>query len=88
MNPSEATNYIEKIDNFVLQEFNNKQQLVYLIEAKNYFNFKQAPTLLIEPVITTYNKKGEELYTMTSKRAHYLGNGEIKFKGPVDIVCC
>jgi hypothetical protein len=26
MNPSEATNYIEKIDNFVLQEFNNKQQ--------------------------------------------------------------
>jgi hypothetical protein len=46
--------YIEKIDNFVLQEFNNKQQLVYLIEAKNYFNFKQAPALLIEPVITTY----------------------------------
>ena len=85
MNPGEATNYIEKIDNFVLQEFNNKQQLVYLIEAKNYFNFKQAPALLIEPVITTYNKKGEEFYTMTSKRAHYLGNGEIKFKGQVDI---
>ncbi|VVM21802.1 hypothetical protein BSPWISOXPB_8883 [uncultured Gammaproteobacteria bacterium] len=85
MNLGEATNYIEKIDNFVLQEFNNKQQLVYLIEAKNYFNFKQAPALLIEPMVTTYNEKGGEFYTMTSKRAHYLGNGEIKFKGKVDI---
>jgi hypothetical protein len=30
------------------------------------------------------NEKGGEFYTMTSKRAHYLGNGEIKFKGKVE----
>jgi hypothetical protein len=36
-------------------------------------------------MVTTYNEKGGEFYTMTSKRAHYLGNGEIKFKGKVDI---
>jgi hypothetical protein len=35
------TNYIEKIDNFALQEFNSKQQLVHFVEAKNYFNFKR-----------------------------------------------
>jgi hypothetical protein len=34
-------------------------------------------------MVTTYNEKGGEFYTMTSKRAHYLGNGEIKFKGKV-----
>ena len=85
MNTDEITNYIEKIDNFALQEFNDKQQLVHFIEAKNYFNFKQAPALLIDPIVITYNEKGEELYTMASKRANYLGNGEIKFKGKVDV---
>jgi LPS export ABC transporter protein LptC len=85
INTDKITNYIEKIDNFALQEFNSKQQLVHFVEAKNYFNFKQAPALLIEPTVTTYNEKGEESYTMTSKRANYLGNGDIKFKGKVDI---
>lgn len=85
INTDKITNYIEKIDNFALQEFNSKQQLVHFVEAKNYFNFKQAPALLIEPTVTTYNEKGEESYTMTSKRANYLGNGDIKFQGKVDI---
>lgn len=82
---SKVTSYIEKIDNFSLQAFNSKQQLAHLIQAKNYFNFKQAPALLIDPVVIAYNEKGEQIYTMTSKRANYLDNGEVKFKGKVDI---
>ncbi len=85
ININKIAKYIEKIDNFSLQEFNNKQQLMHFIEAKNYFNFKQAPASLVEPIIITYNEKGEENYTMTSKRANYLTNGEIKFKGKVNI---
>ncbi|SMN15428.1 hypothetical protein CRYPD_528 [uncultured Candidatus Thioglobus sp.] len=81
----EITNYIEKIDNFALQEFNDKRQLVHFVEAKKYFNFKQEPALLIDPKIAVYNEKGEKVYILTSKRANYLDNGELKFKGKVDI---
>ncbi|MDC9715039.1 MAG: LPS export ABC transporter periplasmic protein LptC [Gammaproteobacteria bacterium] len=81
----EITNYIEKIGNFALQEFNDKHQLTHFVEAKNYFNFEQEPALLIEPKIIVYNEKGERAYIMTSKRANYLDNGEIKFKDKVDI---
>lgn len=86
MNTDEiSNNYIEKINNFSLQEFNDKQQLVRFVKAKNYFNLKQTPFVLIEPTIIIYNEKGEEVYSMTSKRVNYLGNGEIKFKGKVNI---
>lgn len=82
---SEATNYTEKIDNFSLQIFNSEQQLAYFVQADNYFNFKQAPALLINPVVVTYNQKGKQAYTMSAKRANYLDNGEIEFKDKVNI---
>ncbi len=83
--PDEITNYIEKINQFVLQSFNEKQQLVHFVEADKYYNFKDEPALLLDPKVITYNAKGEEIYTLTSKRANYLDDGKIKFNGKVDI---
>ncbi|WXU00139.1 MAG: Lipopolysaccharide export system protein LptC [Catillopecten margaritatus gill symbiont] len=83
--PKEITNYVEKINKFILQGFNNKQQLVHFVQADKYYSFKEKPALLLEPKVITYNKEGKEIYTLTSKRANYLDDGEIKFKGKVDI---
>ncbi len=77
--------YIEKIDNFVLQEFDAKAQLSHFVKAKSYLNFKNSPALLIEPEVTLYDEKGLKDYVLNSKRAHYTDNGEIKFKGEVGI---
>ena len=82
---SKEVSYVEKIDNFVLQEFNANQQLSHFVEARNYFNFKDTPALLLDPKVTTYNKKGEKDYILTSERANYLDSGEIKFKGKVNV---
>ena len=81
---SEVT-YIEKIDNFVLQEFDTKAQLSHFVKAKHYFSFKNSPALLIEPEVTLYDEKGLKEYVLNSKRAHYTDSGEIKFKGDVGI---
>ena len=82
--PQEVS-YIEKIDNFALQEFDENQQLSHFVKAKSYFSFKDTPALLIDPRVTIYNEKGEADYVLTSDRANYLDSGEIKFKGKVDI---
>ena len=77
--------YIEKIDNFALQEFDENQQLTHFVKARSYFNFKDTPSLLLNPKVTIYNEKGEEAYLLTSDHANYLDSGEIKFNGKVDI---
>ncbi|CAC9596045.1 hypothetical protein [uncultured Gammaproteobacteria bacterium] len=82
---NKSINYIEKIDNFVLQGFDEKQRILHFIKAKQYFNFDNNPDLLLAPKVITYNKSGAEIYTITSKRAQYLDTGEVKFKGEVDI---
>ena len=82
---SQEVSYIEKIDNFALQEFDENQQLSHFVKARRYFNFKDTPALLLDPKVTTYNEKGEADYVLTSDRANYLDSGEIKFKGKVDI---
>ncbi|MEO1890180.1 MAG: LPS export ABC transporter periplasmic protein LptC, partial [Candidatus Thioglobus sp.] len=69
---SKEVSYIEKIDNFALQEFGENQQLSHFVKAKSYFNFKGAPALLLDPKVTTYNEKGETDYILTSDRANYL----------------
>ncbi len=79
------TTYLERIDNFSLQEFNAKSQLSHFIKAKSYFSFKNSPALLIEPEVTLYNEKGLKNYVINSKRAHYTDSGEIKFKYEVVI---
>jgi LPS export ABC transporter protein LptC len=82
---SQEVSYIEKIDNFALQEFDENQQLSHFVKARRYFNFKDTPALLLDPKVTTYNEQGETDYVLTSDRANYLDSGEIKFKGKVDI---
>lgn len=82
---SQEVVYLEKIDNFALQEFDAQQKLSHFIKADQYFNFKNSPALLINPVVTTYDDKGILDYVLSSKRAYYLDNGDIKFKGEVDI---
>jgi LPS export ABC transporter protein LptC len=82
---SKEVSYLEKIDQFSLQEFDNDQNISHFVQAKNYFNFKNRPALLLNPKVTTYDKSGKEEYALSAQRANYLDNGEIKFTNEVDI---
>ncbi len=82
---SKEVSYMEKIDNFSLQEFNKNNQLSHFVNAKSYFNFKNTPAILIGPKVTTYDKNGNKDYILTAERANYLDSGEIKFKGKVNV---
>jgi LPS export ABC transporter protein LptC len=80
-----AVEYIEKIDKFVLQEFDENQSLSHFVTADSYLNFKNSPALLINPQVTTYDKNGKSDHILKSKRANYLDSGEVRFTGQVDI---
>jgi len=82
---SKEVSYLEKIDQFSLQEFDNYQNISHFVEAKSYFNFKNRPALLLNPKVTTYDDLGKEDYVLSAQRANYLDNGEIKFTEEVDI---
>ncbi len=82
---NQAVDYVEKIEHFALQTFNAQQVLVQFIKAKYFYQFKNAPTLLIDPKVTTFDQQGQEKITLSSKRAHYLDNGKLKFMDKVDI---
>ncbi|CAC9531484.1 hypothetical protein [uncultured Gammaproteobacteria bacterium] len=82
---SQEVAYVEKIDQFALQEFDGNQRLSHFVKADHYFNFKNTPALLIEPKVSVYNEQGEIEYTLSSKRANYLDSGEIKFQGKVKV---
>ena len=81
----ESISYTEKIDNFALQEFNESQKLTQHTKAKTYINYKNSPTILLLPVITTYDKDGLPEYQINSESANYLDEGNIKFIGNVII---
>ena len=81
----EEIDYIEKIDNFYLKEFDKNQKLLNTINVKNYFIFKNKSSLMIEILLTVYNKQTQLIYTISAKRANYLENGEIKFTGDINI---
>jgi LPS export ABC transporter protein LptC len=86
INPENDTiSYTEKIDNFVMQEFNENQELTQYIQAKTYINYKNSPVALILPVITTYDGKGLPYYQINSDRAGYLNERDVKFEGSVTI---
>ena len=82
---SKEVAYVEKIDNFSLQAFNQQNRLSHKVKAKSYFNFKNMPALLLMPKVTTFNELDEVDYILSSDRAHYLKNGDIKFSGDVDV---
>lgn len=81
----EEVTYLERIDNFSLQVFDAKAELSYFVKAKSYFSFNNLPALLIEPEIIFYDAKGNKNYVLNSKRAQYVDNSGIKFKGKVGI---
>lgn len=83
--PSKISNYIEKIEQFALQIFNQKHKQSNFIEAETYYSFKQAPALLKKPKVTTFDEQGKERHLLVAKRANYFSNGEIKLKGKVNI---
>ncbi len=82
---SQEVSYLEKINQFSLQEFDDRQILSHFVEAKSYFNFKNRPALLLEPRVTTYDESGKVNYVLSAQRANYLDSGEIKFTEEVDI---
>ncbi|MDC9726516.1 MAG: LPS export ABC transporter periplasmic protein LptC [Candidatus Thioglobus sp.] len=82
---SQEMAYVEKIDQFALQEFGENQRLSHYVEAQVYYNFEQSPALLINPKVTTYDLQGESNYVLSAKRANYLDSGEVRFTGQVDV---
>lgn len=82
---SKEVSYVEKIDNFSLQEFDQQNRLSHTVKAKSYLNFKNMPALLLQPKVTTFNELDEPDYILSSDRANYLKNGDIKFSGAVDV---
>jgi len=82
---AQEVSYLEKINQFSLQEFDDRQILSHFVEAKSYFNFRNRPALLLDPRVTTYDEAGKENYILSAQRANYLDSGEIKFTEEVDI---
>ena len=82
---SEELAYIEKIEQFALQEFDVNQRLSHFVQARQYFNFEDAPALLLDPKVTTYDVSGAPDYVLSANQANYLNSGEVKFQGRVDI---
>jgi LPS export ABC transporter protein LptC len=77
--------YLEKIDNFALEEYTKDQLLSHYIEAETYYNFENSPILLLNIKVTTYDERGNEGFTLSSNRANFLRSGEVFFNGEVSI---
>ena len=77
--------YLEKIDNFVINEFSNEQLLVHIIEAETYSRKKNKPVELLNVKVTTYDEFGQMGIVLASNRAEILESGEIFFNGEVNI---
>ena len=80
-----AVPYLEKIENFSLEEYTEDQLLAHFIEAETYYNFENSPILLLNIRVTTYDERGNEGFILSSNRANYLRSGEIYFNGEVSI---
>ena len=77
--------YLEKIDNFVINEYSNEQLLLHIIEAETYSRKKNKPVELLNVKVTTYDEFGQKGIVLTSNRAEILESGEIFFNGEVNI---
>ena len=82
----DITSYVEKIDNFSLKVYSDKQLLLHYIDAETYYNFKDSPVLLLNLKVTQYDGKGRESHILKSNRANLLNSGEILFRGKVNIL--
>ena len=79
------TAYLEKIDNFVIKEYSEKQVLLHTIKADTYYNYKNSPIQLLNVEVKTFNESGQEGIVLTSNRAEMLKSGEMFFNGEVNI---
>ena len=79
------TAYLEKIDNFVIKEYSEKQVLLHTIKADTYYSYKNSPIQLLNVEVKTFNESGQEGIVLTSNRAEMLKSGEIFFNGEVNI---
>ena len=77
--------YLEKIENFTLEEYTEDQLLSHYIEAETYYNFENSPILLLNIKVTTYDELGNEGFILSSNRANFLRSGEVFFNGEVSI---
>ena len=77
--------YLEKIDNFVINEYSNEQLLLHIVEAETYSRKKNKPVELLNVKVTTYDEFGQKGIVLTSNRAEILESGEIFFNGKVNI---
>ena len=80
-----AVPYLEKIENFALEEYTEDQLLAHYIEAETYYNFENSPILLLDITVTTYDERGNQGFILSSNRANYLRSGEVFFNGEVSI---
>ena len=83
--PEANSNYLEKIDGFMLQEFDQHNRLSYRLESEQYLNSKDQPALLLMPKVSTYDQQAKLDYVLTSDKAQYLESGEIRFQGKVQL---
>ena len=81
----EETAYLEKIDNFILKEYSNKQVLLHTIQADTYYSYKNSPVQIVDVEVKTFNEKQEEGLVLRSNRAEILKSGEMFFNGEVKI---
>ena len=79
------TAYLEKIDNFVIKEYSEKQVLLHTIKADTYYSYKNSPIQLLNVEVKTYNESGQEGIVLNSNRAEMLKSGEMFFNGEVNI---
>ena len=77
--------YLEKIDNFIINEYSKDQILLHTVEAETYFNYKDSPVQLLKVKVKTFDETQQEGLVMTSNRAEMLKSGEMFFNGEVNI---
>ena len=79
------TAYLEKIDNFIIKEYSEKQVLLHTIKADTYFSYESAPSNFFQVEVQTFDELENQGLTMVSNLAEIDKLGEILFIGEVNI---
>jgi LPS export ABC transporter protein LptC len=77
--------YLEKIDDFSLQEFDKNQKIVNFIKAKQYFNYKNDKTVLVKPNIIFYTPNGKKSRILNANYLRYAQDGAMLLEGDVHL---
>ena len=77
--------YLEKIENFSINEYSDNEKILSTINAERYFSYKNAPVELYKVKVRTFDDNQIEAAILSSKQAQIFENSEINFNGNVDI---